>query len=46
MIIISSLAIVVFVFVWAIRLECDYKIKEKTSFNGYELYGLKQKLEQ
>lgn len=46
MIIISILAIAVFVFIWAIRLECDYKIKEKTSFNGYELYGLKQKLEQ
>lgn len=46
MIIISSLAIAIFVFVWAIRLECDYKIKEETSFNGYELYGLKLKLEQ
>ena len=38
MIIISSLAIAVIVFVWAIKLECDYRIKEETSFNEHDLY--------
>lgn len=46
MIIISLLAIAVFVFVWAIRLECDYRIKEETSFNEHDLYLLKLKLEE
>lgn len=46
MIIISLLSIAVFVFIWAIRLECDYRIKEETSFNEHDLYLLKLKLEE
>ena len=46
MFVISALAISVFVICWAVRLECDYKIKQETSFNGYDLYSLKLKLEQ
>ncbi len=46
MIIISSLAIAIFVFIWAIRLECDSRIKEETSFNEHDLYLIKLKLEE
>ena len=46
MIIISSLAIAIIVFVWAIRLECDYRIKEETHFTEHDLYLLKLKIEE
>ena len=46
MFVISALAIAVFVFIWAIRLECDYRIKEETSFNEHDLYLIKLKLEE
>ena len=41
MIIISSLAIAIIVFVWAIRLVCDYRTKEGTHFNEYDLFLIK-----
>lgn len=43
---ISAIAIAVFVFVWAIRLECDYRVKEETHFNEHELYFIKLKMEE
>ena len=46
MIVISILAIAIFVFIWAIRLECDYRIKEETGFNEHDLYIIKLKLEE
>ena len=46
MFVISALAIAVFVFIWAIRLVCDYKIKEKISFNNHDLYLIKLKIEE
>ena len=46
MFVISVLAIVVFVVCWSIRLECDYRIKEETSFNEHDLYLIKLKLEE
>ena len=46
MFIIAVLPIAIFVFIWAIRLKCDYKIKEKTSVNNHDLYLLKLKIEQ
>lgn len=46
MIIISALAVAVFVFIWAIRLEYDYKIKEETCFNEQDLYLIKLKIEE
>ena len=41
MFVISVLAIAVFVVCWSIRLECDYRIKEETSFNEHDLYLIK-----
>ena len=32
---ISALAIAVFVIIWSIRLECDYRVKEETHFNEH-----------
>lgn len=46
MIIISSLAIAIIVFVWAIRLVCDYRTKEGTHFNEYDLFLIKLNIEQ
>lgn len=46
MFVISALALAVFVFIWAIRLECDYRIKEETGFNEHDLYLIKLKLEE
>jgi hypothetical protein len=46
MFIIAVLPIAIFVFIWAIRLECDYRIKEETSFNEHDLYLIKLKLEE
>ena len=46
MFVISVLAIAIFVFIWVIRLECDYRIKEETSFNEHDLYLIKLKLEE
>ena len=46
MFVISALALVVFVFIWAIRLECDYRIKEETHFTEHDLYLIKLKLEE
>lgn len=46
MIIISSLAIAIIVFVWAIRLVYDYRTKEGTHFNEYDLFLIKLNIEQ
>lgn len=46
MIIISSLAIAIIVFVWAIRLVCDYRTKEGTHFNEYDLFLIKLNIEE
>ena len=46
MFIIAVLPIAIFVFIWAIRLECDYRIKEETHFTEHDLYLLKLKIEQ
>lgn len=46
MFVISILVIAIFVFIWAIRLECDYRIKEETGFNEHDLYIIKLKLEE
>lgn len=46
MIAISALAIAVFVFVWAIRIECDSRVKEETHFNEHDLYLIKLKIEE
>ena len=46
MFVISALAIAVFVICWAIRLECDYRVKEETHFNEHELYFIKLKIEE
>ena len=46
MFIIAVLPIAIFVFIWAIRLECDYRIKEETHFTDHDLYLLKLKIEQ
>jgi len=46
MFIIAVLPIAIFVFILAIRLECDYRIKEETSFNEHDLYLIKLKLEE
>lgn len=46
MFIIAVLPIAIFVFIWAIRLECDYRIKEETGFNEHDLYLIKLKLEE
>ena len=43
---ISALAIAVFVIIWSIRLECDYRVKEETHFNEHELYFIKLKIEE
>lgn len=46
MIIISILAIAVFVICWSIRLECDYRVKEETHFNEHDLYLIKLKIDE
>lgn len=46
MFIIAVLPIAIFVFIWAIRLECDYRIKEETHFTEHDLYLLKLKIEE
>lgn len=46
MFIIAVLPIAIFVFIWAIRLECDYRIKEETHFNEYDLFLIKLNIEQ
>lgn len=46
MFVISALALAVFVFVWAIRLVCDYRTKEGTHFNEYDLFLIKLNIEQ
>lgn len=46
MFVISALAIAIIVFVWVIRLICDYRTKEGTHFNEYDLFLIKLNIEQ
>lgn len=46
MFVISALALAVFVFIWVIRLVCDYRTKEGTHFNEYDLFLIKLNIEQ
>lgn len=46
MFVIAVLSIAIFVFLWAIRLECDYRTKEGTHFNEYDLFLIKLNIEQ
>lgn len=46
MFIIAVLPIAIFVFIWAIRLVCDYRTKEGTHFNEYDLFLIKLNIEQ
>lgn len=46
MFVIAVLPIAIFVFVWAIRLVYDYRTKEGTHFNEYDLFLIKLNIEQ
>lgn len=46
MFIIAVLPIAIFVFIWAIRLVYDYRTKEGTHFNEYDLFLIKLNIEQ